>query len=510
MNTQGSFTDTPFLEVICALHTAKKSGCLSLSQGNSQRSFFFQEGVLVATESTDESEGLEHIRSSLPDASEAQLRELQGTIRMLNSTGSSDGEWEFLPDASPPYEGSLDLEASCWKAVQRKLEATDIRQRLQEKESEYPTISGAKRPISSLPVKPNLREFLETIDGQRTLGEILDFAPLDPDVAARALYLGHLLGAIHIQQESREVGITTASEPESPAPAEASSVSKEVMDIASLIAGEVGEPIAIPKEDPHSEEPTEPLSGDPEMRALQETHNKLEAAEDFFALLGVEWDADDETYRRTYFELARTYHPDAWAEKPDEQVEMVDRIFALISEAWQELGESESRQAYVDKVIHGLKDENELAMERVKEILKAESDFDKAVAHFKAGRIVQAHEILQSCVEQVPDAPEFRAYLGYTTWKLHIEREPETAEAGETMLKEAMEQSVKLDDGWVLLGLLYKAKDLEDLAKMSFIKALKINPSNESAVREMKRLNRDKKEDSNSGLLKRLFTRKKS
>ena len=78
------------------------------------------------------------------------------------------------------------------------------------------------------------------------------------------------------------------------------------------------------------------------------------------------------------------------------------------------------------------------------------------------------------------------------------------------MLKEAMDQSVKLDDGWVLLGLLYKARDLEDLAKMCFIKSLKINPSNEAAVREMKRLNRDKKEEASGGLLKRLFTRKKS
>ena len=45
---------------------------------------------------------------------------------------------------------------------------------------------------------------------------------------------------------------------------------------------------------------------------------------------------------------------------------------------------------------------------------------------------------------------------------------------------------------------------------MSLIKALKINPSNESAVREMKRLNRDKKEEASGGLLKRLFSRKKS
>jgi tetratricopeptide (TPR) repeat protein len=160
-------------------------------------------------------------------------------------------------------------------------------------------------------------------------------------------------------------------------------------------------------------------------------------------------------------------------------------------------------------VVHGLQDENEIAMERVKEILQAEANFDKAVAHFRAGRIVQAHEILQTCVAQVPDAPEFRAYLGYTTWKLNEERDPETAQKGEDMLKAAMDNSVKLDNGWVLLGLVYKAKDLEDLAKMTFVKALKIKPSNEFAVREMKRLTRDKKEASLGGGIFGMFKKKK-
>jgi tetratricopeptide (TPR) repeat protein len=514
-SSQGSLANTPFLEVICGLHKEARTGLLTISDGQADRTFHLRAGTLVASGGGGESESMDTLSKSLPDAPDSQLKELQRTLRILNCTNLTIGSWQFLDNATPGEESPSDLATTCWKAVQRKLNAENIRPRLAAAMESFPTTQGAQVPVGSLPVSEALQQFLSTIDGQRTLSEILDFAPLDPDQAARALYFGQLMGAIQAREEGRTVEITTRNAgaaqeapdttPSSLEPPDAPPLADDVLNIANLIADEVGAPAE------HSQAGGDPseLSEDPQMHQLQETLNRLETATDHFQVLGVEWDADDTTYRTTYFELARTYHPDAWADKPQEQVEAADRIFAVISTAWQDLGESEARKAYVDKVIHGLQDENELAMERVKEILKAEANFDKAVAHFRAGRIVQAHEILENCVVQVPDAPEFRAYLGYTTWKLNEERDPEAAQKGEDMLKAAMENSVKLDNGWVLLGLVYKAKDLEDMAKMTFVKALKINPSNEFAVREMKRLSRDKKDTRSGGGLFGFFKKKK-
>ena len=510
--SQGSLANTPFLEVICGLHKEARTGLLTISDGQADRTFHLRAGALVASRGGGDSESMDTLSKSLPDAPDAQLKELQRTLHILNCTNLTIGSWQFLDNATPDEESPSDLAATCWKAVERKLNAENIRPRLAAAMESFPTTQGARVSVSSLPVSEPLRQFLSTIDGQRTLSEILDFAPLDPDQAARALYFGQLMGAIQAQEEGQNVEIIPrnaapvqeAPDPSSSEPSDAPPLSGDVLNIANLIADEVG---ALVERSQASVDPSE-LSEDPQMRQLQETLHRLEAATDHFQVLGVEWDADDTTYRTTYFELARTYHPDAWADKPQEKVEAADRIFAVISTAWQDLGEPEARKAYVDKVIHGVQDENELAMERVKEILKAEASFDKAVAHFRAGRIVQAHEILEGCVAQVPDAPEFRAYLGYTTWKLNEERDPEAAQKGEDMLKVAMENSVKLDNGWVLLGLVYKAKQLEDMAKMTFVKALKINPSNEFAVREMKRLSRDKKETSSRGGLFGLFRKK--
>ncbi len=514
--SQGSLANTPFLEVICGLHKEERTGLLTISDGHSDRTFHLRAGALVASGGGGESESMDALSKSLPDAPDSQLKELQRTLRILNCTNLTIGSWQFLDDATPGEESPSDLATTCWKAVERKLNAENIRPRLAEAMESFPTTQGALVSVGSLPVPEPLRSFLSTIDGQRTLSEILDFAPLDPDEAARALYFGQLVGAIQVLQEGRNVEITTRNAGAAPEAIDATPSSLEtpdapppaddVLNIANLIADEVGGPVVVSQA---GADPSD-LSEDPEMRQLQETLHRLEAAENAFQVLGVEWDADDTTYRTTYFELARAYHPDAWADKSPEQVEAADRIFAVISTAWQDVGEPDARKAYVDKVIHGIQDENELAMERVKEILKAEASFDKAVAHFRAGRIVQAHEILQDCVAQVPDAPEFRAYLGYTTWKLNEERDPEAAQKGEDMLKAAMENSVKLDNGWVLLGLVYKAKNLPDMAKMAFVKALKINPSNEFAVREMKRLSRDKKETSSGGGLMGIFRRKKT
>ena len=277
------------------------------------------------------------------------------------------------------------------------------------------------------------------------------------------------------------------------------------MGIANLIADEIGTDVAAPK----VEGLNQPVSGDPEVRKLQETLAQMEGAENFFEVLSIEWDASKEDYRNRYFELARSYHPDSSAGLPDEQAELVHRIFTHISEAWNTLGDEDAKTAYIDRIIHGQLDENELATEKVRLILRAEDDFRTAVAHLGSGRIVQAHELLTTCVEQVPDEPEFRAYLGYTTFKLNKGRDDEAAARGEESLRTAIEQVNKAPGAWVLMGKVYNETGHPDLARRCFVRALKIQPTNPEATLEMKRLKEAKAPQAAKGsFFKNLFSKK--
>ena len=102
----------------------------------------------------------------------------------------------------------------------------------------------------------------------------------------------------------------------------------------------------------------------------------------------------------------------------------------------------------------------------------------------------------------MPENQEFVAYHGYTIYRLHAESDPERAEDGTAQLKQAIEfssdQERKLDAGWVLLGMIYVNEENIDSARRCFIQALKINPSNPEATREMKRLQRTKQKEKKS------------
>ena len=120
---------------------------------------------------------------------------------------------------------------------------------------------------------------------------------------------------------------------------------------------------------------------------------------------------------------------------------------------WQEtLGDEEKRTAYIDRVIHGVKTEEELAMAQVEAFWKAESEFKRGLAVFNQGRIKQAHDFFVKAHEAVPDELEFRAYYAFTTFKQAFQSGDEmAAEEAKDMLKDVLEknkeQERKLDGG---------------------------------------------------------------
>ena len=95
-------------------------------------------------------------------------------------------------------------------------------------------------------------------------------------------------------------------------------------------------------------------------------------------------------------------------------------------------------------------------------------------------------------MERESNELEFRAYLGFTTFQLHKTGDVDAADRGKEMLKDVLErnkeQDRKLDAAWVLMGRIFRDQGNDKGAKRCFRQALKLNPSNSDAVREMRRL----------------------
>jgi curved DNA-binding protein CbpA len=273
------------------------------------------------------------------------------------------------------------------------------------------------------------------------------------------------------------------------------------------------------EEDGAEPEPEAVVEIHPLENDLRDLAEKIEMAPDLFGVLDVPWDSETEAFRQGHLKLAQKLHPDRYSDASDELQDLATETFDKVRAAWEVLGDETARGAYIDKVIHGKKTEDELAMEQVENYFAAEADFKRGHAAFISGRIRQAHELFKSAVEREPNELEFRAYLGFTSYQLFKTSDLEKAEVGKEMLKEVLEknkeQERKLDAAWVLMGRIFRDEGNDKGARRCFVQALKINASNGDAQREMRRLtgtapNSKKKADEqkSGGFFSRWFGKK--
>ena len=76
---------------------------------------------------------------------------------------------------------------------------------------------------------------------------------------------------------------------------------------------------------------------------------------DYYAILGVAKDADDDQLKKAYRKLALKYHPDRHSSKTEKEKEAATEKFKEISEAYDVLSDKEKRQIYDQFGEEGLK-----------------------------------------------------------------------------------------------------------------------------------------------------------
>ena len=252
-------------------------------------------------------------------------------------------------------------------------------------------------------------------------------------------------------------------------------------DIANLIAEEVGGPI-----------PEAPTSGHPMAGQLQQLCTRLAAAETSFDILGLTAESSTDELRAAYMDLANQLHPDKYADADAETQEKATEAFDQVRAAWESVETEEKRQKYIDHEILGKPTEEEVAMAQVTALLDAEADFKKGLAAFNAGRLSAAHKLFESAAAAAPDELEFCAYRSYTTFALNRQTDMEAANHAINDLKDILDanqnQQRRLDGGWVLLGRAYREMGDKDAAKRCLVQALRYNPANPDAPRELRRL----------------------
>jgi curved DNA-binding protein CbpA len=206
-----------------------------------------------------------------------------------------------------------------------------------------------------------------------------------------------------------------------------------------------------------------------------------------YQVLGVPPDADLEKIKQSYFKLAKKYHPDLFDRNlPLEMRVSIEEVFDHITKAYKVLGDDQERKQYdKSQAKSDVPDQKNLQQ-------RADLNYNRAVALFKRGKYDDARILLKEAVRLNSKKGSFYLLLAMSESKLSQYRR----EAEEDFLK-----AIKLEpwnvDSYVGLGLMYKQEGLQVKAEKQFRMALKFDPENRTALKEL-RISR--KDDKKKGL----------
>jgi len=500
---RGDFGETPFAEVLAALHRQGATGALLLRRDKVKKIVYFRQGVPVSVKSNRLSECLGRVMVKEGMLSEADCEtslermkasgrqqgtvliemgvisphnlryalDLQLRLKLMDLFSWTSGEWQFNPAAeAPPDTVRLELSpaAIIHEGVRRGFDEARIRTRLGEiaERTVWPTddplFAGQDMGLGEEELA-----LLEAIDGTRTVAELRTLGILPPVETDRLLYALLAAQMVELRQERR----TTPPPEAAPAGAPVEAVTEELR----------------PGED-DGEEPLEledEVTEDEDSALRERLLGTLAAMKrmDFFELLGVRHDASAEDIRRAHKELVREYHLDKFVGSSSAEVrELARTIQELLGSARDTLADTAARAEYrVQLGSGGVRHE---VGEAVGRMLQAESTFRRGQQLLTTGEAASARALFEEAVQLQPEEGEFVAYLAWARF-LASPSDASQAEAARTALERATQLSPTLEKAHLFLGQVLKSLGRAQEATRAFERALECNPSSAEALREL-------------------------
>ena len=455
-DASGRLSDTPLPRLLLALHRQRFQGELRVSGPRAEKRFVFVKGSPVVAESNLASEtlGMQLVeqgvitRPQYDDVcAEMQRRGSREGVallalklitpkdlfqalkeqvrrRLIESFGWPDGEFALDPDVDPgedvqPFRvDPIDLVLAGLEAhwgVDRML--GDLTSRL----GAYP--KGTKRLskiVAKLTDDPDERAALASIDGTRTLTDVVGTAMQSTRALARIWVLDAIGAVVYLDE---------AIDPTAGAVPDDLEFEIEVQEGAggASRASDDATTSSAPKRPARSAKAGG--KGDAKAEAVRqeilERHALLGEDKDdvtHYRILDVDPGSQAGVIKKAYFQAAKRYHPDALGRLGHDDVkEQAADVFARIAEAFEVLGDERKRQSYDEVLAGGGAEEIDTAA-----LAQAETLYRKGEILIKMGDFKGAEPFLRSCIELWPDEAAYQAAFGWALFK-KAPSEPEEA-----------------------------------------------------------------------------------
>ena len=438
----GRLSDLALPRILIDLYTSRFTGRLELSRARTRKTFVFQDGAPVGSESSLPAEQLTAVlqdmeRLSLEDRRRAddyvrekrcpdgvallslelldpkQLFEAMKQLlrrRILEPFGWADGEFRLAPgderreDLKPfrvdPYLLVQDGLQAHW-SPDRMLQA--LAPRLGAYASPGARLGKVARRLA---LDASVERMIAGLNGRQTLGSVIGGAVGSPSALA-AFWVIDAAGALAYSETPRQSDEDTAPEIEieitGSAPAQARTATPRTAAADGWKARSGTDPAA------------------EKMRAeVLERLERLDAMT-YYELLGVAPDAEQGAIRKAYFLAAKRYHPDAIARLGLQDIrQQAGEVFSKIAEANGVLADREKRRRYDESLEAGLPEVD------VQVLAQAETFYRKGEILINMGDFRGALEYLKNAVHLYPHEAIYQSDLAWAYYK-KTPSEPESA-----------------------------------------------------------------------------------
>lgn len=441
----------------------KKRGKLSFYHQHFQKYLFFQDGFLVHAKTNHPHEMLGEVLYRSGKLSKQDYERIDEYIEPKKSIGSVLVEKGLISnenlqeglvyqmreivlnmfsvfDAEFRFQDMSDFDEQVFDAKLKVPLVIEEGIRGMKHDPVLETYLGDKTPAPKsidfyLRLNEGERELYEMIKGGSTSKDLLSSSKLNPEVFWKSLFLLHCLDLVSLEVKK---------EKEAPLP--------------------------------EKEEVPEPeLSEEEKLKEVFAIHERLEGAT-YYQVLDVEESASSEDLKKSYFRLARKFHPDLFSrDLPPESMQKIDEVFDRITKAYQTLSDEKKKEEYNKELSAPVGDQRQnLAKE-------ADKRFRQGKTLFNQGRYEEALVFLEQAVRLSRDKAKYFMLLAMTQVRLPVYRK----EAEKNFLKATSLEPWNAE-AFVGLGVLYKREGLHVKARKQFQRALQIDPDHKIALKELR------------------------
>ncbi|MEM9195536.1 MAG: DnaJ domain-containing protein [Myxococcota bacterium] len=265
---------------------------------------------------------------------------------------------------------------------------------------------------------------------------------------------------------------SAAPAPASGAPAAASSVPH---------ASDSRRQLEAPEDPPEAPEDLSPELKD-RWKKLADRARRLDR-QNFFQILGVSRDGDEDAVQDAYVVMVKSVHPDRLPAELAPLKPWAENLFHFATRAKETLTSPTQRAEYVRSVQAG--GGTPASERKVNAIVQAALDYQKAEVLFRRKEWDAALELLEGAVELNPDEGDFYAM---EAWILFNKYKGDSAPFRRILdaLDRALELRPQSDSAHFYKGMVLKRQGLGRKSLTHFRKAAELNPRNLEAVREVR------------------------